>query len=62
MTRLGANLLEPTSIVAGVNKMVKLNKKNNNLKLLAKSLDKKRERTTEEIEKIIQEVIGLKLT
>ena len=62
MTRLGANLLEPTSIVAGVNKMVKLNKKNNNLKLLAKSLDKKRERTTEEIEKIIQEIIGLKLT
>jgi len=62
MTRLGANLLEPTSIVAGVNKIVKLNKKNNNLKLLAKSLDKKRERTTEEIEKIIQEVIGLKLT
>tara|TARA_B100000953_G_scaffold73647_1_gene59473 strand:- start:624 stop:812 length:189 start_codon:yes stop_codon:yes gene_type:complete len=62
MTRLGANLLEPTSIVAGVNKIVKLNKKNNNLKLLAKSLDKKRERTTEEIEKIIQEIIGLKLT
>ena len=62
MERLGANLLEPTSIVAGVNKIVKLNKKNNNLKLLAKSLDKKRERTTEEIEKIIQEIIGLKLT
>ena len=62
MIRLGANLLEPTSIVAGVNKIVKLNKKNNNLKLLAKSLDKKRERTTEEIEKIIQEIIGLKLT
>ena len=62
MTRLGANLLDPTSIVAGVNKRVKLNKKNNNLKLLAKSLDKKRERTTEEIEKIIQEIIGLKLT
>ena len=62
MARLGANLLEPTSIVAGVNKIVKLNKKNNNLKLLAKSLDKKRERTTEEIEKIIQEIIGLKLT
>ena len=62
MTRLGANLLEPTSIVAGVNKIVKLNKKNNNLKLFAKSLDKKRERTTEEIEKIIQEIIGLKLT
>jgi len=62
MTRLGANLLEPTSIVAGVNKIVKLNKKNNNLKLLAKYLDKKRERTTEEIEKIIQEIIGLKLT
>jgi len=62
MTRLGANLLEPTSIVAGVNKIVKLNKKNNNLKLLEKSLDKKRERTTEEIEKIIQEIIGLKLT
>ena len=62
MARLGANLLEPTSIVAGVNKIVKLNKKNNNLKLLAKSLDKKRERTAEEIEKIIQEIIGLKLT
>ena len=62
MARLGANLLEPTSIVAGVNKIVKLNKKNNNLKLLAKYLDKKRERTTEEIEKIIQEIIGLKLT
>ena len=62
MTRLGANLLEPTSIVAGVNKIVKLNKKNNNLKLLAKCLDKKRERATAEIEKIIQEIIGLKLT
>ena len=62
MIRLGANLLEPTSIVAGVNKIVKLNKKNNNLKFLAKYLDKKRERTTEEIEKIIQEIIGLKLT
>ena len=51
MIRLGANLLEPTSIVAGVNKRVKLNKKNNNLKLLAKSLDKKRERTSNENKK-----------